>query len=147
MERDDENDYLALDTADDGPLSVPQGHSITYRIALGPQAGRKVLTLQTLPPVDIDEMHIGTVGQVAGFNLHAGVAARAAERQKLADVKSAEFQNSGTFCFSVKVFFSVKGCQTPAHKRLPCQCTHGLSGQVFDKPRGRKPRAVAMRPV
>ncbi len=26
-----------------------QGHSITYRIAVGPQAGRKVYTLQTLP--------------------------------------------------------------------------------------------------
>ena len=42
LERDAENDYLALDTADDDPLSVLQGHSITYRIALGPQAGRKV---------------------------------------------------------------------------------------------------------
>jgi len=77
LERDAENDYLALDTTDDDPLSVLQGHSIAYRIALGPQAGRKVFTLQTLPPVDIDEMHSGAVGQVAGFNLHAGVAAGA----------------------------------------------------------------------
>jgi hypothetical protein len=83
LERDAENDYLALDTADDDPLSVLQGHSISYRIALGPQAGRKVFTLQTLPPVDIDESHSGTVGQVAGFNLHAGVAARADQRRKL----------------------------------------------------------------
>jgi hypothetical protein len=67
--------------------------------------GRKVFTLQTLPPVDIDEMHTGIVEQVAGFNLHAGVAARADERQKPAGVKSAESQNSSTFCFSVKVFF------------------------------------------
>jgi len=42
LERDAENDYLALDTADNDPLSVLQGHSITYRIALGPQAGRMV---------------------------------------------------------------------------------------------------------
>ncbi len=28
------------------------GHSITYRIAMGPQAGRKVFTLQTLPGSD-----------------------------------------------------------------------------------------------
>jgi hypothetical protein len=83
LERDAENDYLALDTADDDPLSVLQGHSISYRIALGPQAGRKVFTLQTLPPVDIDEMQTSTVGQVAGFNLHAGVAARADQRRKL----------------------------------------------------------------
>ena len=72
-----------LDTVDDDPLSVLQGHSITYRITLGPQAGRKVFTLQTLPPVDIDESHNGTVGQVAGFNLHACVAARAGQRRKL----------------------------------------------------------------
>jgi hypothetical protein len=83
LERDAENDYLALDTADDDPLSVLQGHSISYRIALGPQAGRKVFTLQTLPPVDMDETPNGKVGQVAGFNLHAGVAARADQRHKL----------------------------------------------------------------
>ena len=83
LERDAESSYLALDTADDDPLSVLQGHSITYRIALGPQAGRKVFTLQTLPPGDMDEWHTDTVGQVAGFSLHAGVAARADERRKL----------------------------------------------------------------
>jgi hypothetical protein len=71
------------DTADDDPLSVLQGHSITYRIALGPQAGRKVFTLQTVPPVDIDETAAGTVGQVGGFNRHAGVAVRADQRHKL----------------------------------------------------------------
>jgi hypothetical protein len=36
LERDAENDYLALDTADDDPLSVLQGNSIAYRIAPGP---------------------------------------------------------------------------------------------------------------
>jgi hypothetical protein len=38
LEHDAENDQLALDTADDDPLRVLQGHSISYRIALGPQA-------------------------------------------------------------------------------------------------------------
>jgi hypothetical protein len=38
---------------------VLQGHSISYRIALGPPAGRKVFTLQTLPPVDMDETPSG----------------------------------------------------------------------------------------
>jgi hypothetical protein len=83
LERDAENDYLALNAADDDPLSVLQSHSITYRIARGPQAGRKVFSLQTLPPIDIDETHSAAVGQVAGFNLHAGVAARADQRRKL----------------------------------------------------------------
>ena len=30
-------------------------HSITYRIAVGPQAGRKVLTLRTLPAVRVHQ--------------------------------------------------------------------------------------------
>ena len=63
------------------PLDQLLGHSITYRIALGPHQSRKVFTLQTLPathePLD------DSVGQVAGFSLHAGVAARADERNKL----------------------------------------------------------------
>jgi hypothetical protein len=48
------------------------GHSITYRIAVGPQAGRKVFTLQTL--LASDEPFDDGVGKVAGFSLHAGVA-------------------------------------------------------------------------
>ena len=28
------------------------GHSVTYRIAVGPHQGRKVFTLQTLPAID-----------------------------------------------------------------------------------------------
>jgi hypothetical protein len=59
------------------------GHSITYRIAVGPQAGRKVFTLQTLPVSDPEENYTDTVGKVAGFSLHAGVVAKAHERQKL----------------------------------------------------------------
>ena len=50
-------------------------------IAVGPQAGRKVFTLQTLPASN--EPFDDSVGKVAGFSLHAGVAARADERQKL----------------------------------------------------------------
>lgn len=55
--------------------------SITYRIAVGPQQGRKVFTLQTLPASD--QAFDDGVGKVAGFSLHAGVAARADQRQKL----------------------------------------------------------------
>jgi hypothetical protein len=59
------------------------GHSITYRIAVGPQAGRKVFTLQTLPASDPEEQYSDTAGKIAGFSLHAGVAARSDERKKL----------------------------------------------------------------
>ena len=81
LERDAENSYLALDAVGDDPMTPLLGHSITYRIAVGPQAGRKVFTLQTLPASD--EPVDGGAGKVAGFSLHAGVAARADERKKL----------------------------------------------------------------
>jgi hypothetical protein len=50
LERDAEASYLALEPDDDNVMVQLQGHSITYRIAVGPQQGRKVFTLQTLPP-------------------------------------------------------------------------------------------------
>ena len=59
------------------------GHSITYRIAMGSQQGRKVFTLQTLPDCESDNPFTDSVGKVAGFSLHAGVATRAQERAKL----------------------------------------------------------------
>ncbi len=81
LERDAENSYLSGDAREAGPLDELFGHSITYRIAVGPQQGRKVFTLQTLP--SCNEPFDNLVGTVAGFSLHAGVAARADERQKL----------------------------------------------------------------
>lgn len=49
LERDMENSYLAPDAVDEDSMTPLLGHSITYRIAVGPQAGRKVFTLQTQP--------------------------------------------------------------------------------------------------
>jgi hypothetical protein len=81
LERDAENSYLAGDCLEAGPMEQLLGSSITYRIAVGPQQGRKVFTLQTLPACD--EPFDDGIGKVAGFSLHAGVAARADQRQKL----------------------------------------------------------------
>jgi len=55
--------------------------SITYCIATGAQAGRKVATLQTIAP-DAN-VHEGDAGRVGGFSLHAGVVGGAHESQKL----------------------------------------------------------------
>jgi hypothetical protein len=64
-------------------MSDHQGYSINYRISVGPQKGRKVFTLQTLPALQ-DGIERGTLlGNVAGFSLHAGVSAKAVERDKL----------------------------------------------------------------
>ncbi len=60
-----------------------QGHSITYRIAVGPQQGRKVFTLQTIPSWEDDDFGTNQVGKIAGFSLHAGVATKTRERRKL----------------------------------------------------------------
>ncbi len=49
IERDIENAWLATDF-EAGPLDDLIGHSITYRIAVGPRAGQKLFTLQTVPP-------------------------------------------------------------------------------------------------
>ncbi|HCI2555410.1 TPA: IS91 family transposase, partial [Pseudomonas aeruginosa] len=81
LERDAENSYLAGEDPDEDPMSSVLGHSITYRIAVGPNAGRKVMTLQTLPAED--PSFGDGIGQVGGFSLHAGVAARADQRDKL----------------------------------------------------------------
>ncbi len=45
LERDAENTYLQLDHMDDDPMQQLHGHSITYRVAVGAQRGRKVFTL------------------------------------------------------------------------------------------------------
>lgn len=50
-------------------------------LASAAHQGRKVFTLQTLPA--IDESFTSAAGNVAGFSLHAGVATRAHERDKL----------------------------------------------------------------
>jgi hypothetical protein len=77
-----EHSYLTLDNADEDPMDQLRGHSITYRIAVGPQQGRKVFTLQTLPD-ERDADNAPAVGNVAGFSLHAAVAAKANQRDKL----------------------------------------------------------------
>ena len=81
LERDAQNSTLAGDDLSGGPMEQLLGSSITYRIATGPQQGRKVFTQQTLPRSD--ERFDDGAGKVAGFSLHAGVAARADERQML----------------------------------------------------------------
>jgi hypothetical protein len=83
LARDDESSYLTLDVQDDDAMNQLQGHSITYRIAVGPQQGRKVFTLQTIPSWEDDDFGTNQVGKIAGFSLHAGVATKTRERRKL----------------------------------------------------------------
>jgi hypothetical protein len=50
---------------------------------VGSQQGRKAFCLQSLPPVGSLEASSARVEKVAGFSLHAGMAAARHERQKL----------------------------------------------------------------
>ena len=86
VEHDTGTMYLsqdAMDTSDENPTNQLLGSSVAYRIAVGPQQGRKVFTLQTLPDLETDSPFSYSPGEVAGFSLHAGVATKAKERAKL----------------------------------------------------------------
>lgn len=80
--RDIENSYLQLEAPDESAMNDLLGHSITYRIAVGPQAGRKAFTLQTVPRREADNDN-PNLAKIVGFSLHAGVAAEAHQRRKL----------------------------------------------------------------
>ena len=71
LARDFENSFLTLDPAEVSGFDDLLGHSITYRIALGPQQGRKAFTLQTVPAVAAADDN-SSVAKAAGFSLHAG---------------------------------------------------------------------------
>jgi hypothetical protein len=56
--------------------------SITYRLAFGPNAGKKALTLKRLPATVETGHHDEQVSKRAGFALHAGVACKAGQGKK-----------------------------------------------------------------
>ena len=83
LERDAENTWLTLEEEENDVLTQLQGASVTYRIATGPQQGRKVFTLQTLPGKEDKADTNSRVANHAGFSLHAGVMTEAHQRDKL----------------------------------------------------------------
>jgi hypothetical protein len=81
--RDAENTYLSSGPDEDTALEGLLGHSITYRIAVGPNEGRKAFTLQTLAPALEAPAADQPVAKSSGFSLHAGVAAAPHQRDKV----------------------------------------------------------------
>ena len=73
--------YLA-DTDPDTALGPLRAAACTYRIALGPRAGQKVLSLQTVPTREPPLTPVRCVDEL-GFSLHAEVCCAAHERHKL----------------------------------------------------------------
>ena len=84
VERDLENAWLA-NQGEGGPLDDLIGHSITYRIAVGPRAGQTLFTLQTVPPREEPEQQGDPRGaaNAGGFSLHAGLDIQPHQREKL----------------------------------------------------------------
>lgn len=81
IEREMDNTFLDLPMDDEDSLLPLQAASVHYRIAVGPDSGKKVFTLQTLPAKDDD--HYGQLAQIGGFSLHAGVYADTNQTDKL----------------------------------------------------------------
>jgi len=72
---------LQLGGMEEDPMQQLLGHSITYRVAVGPQQGRKVFTLQTVPATKADDN--AQAAKESGFSLHAGVVAQHWGRKRL----------------------------------------------------------------
>ena len=73
--------YMA-DIDPDNPLRSLQAASCTYRIAFGPRAGQKVLTLGTVAGRD-EKTTPARCAAAHGFSLHAGVRCGAHQRKEL----------------------------------------------------------------
>ncbi len=73
--------YLA-ETDSDLALAPLQSAACTYRIALGPRAGQKVLSLKTVPTQALPATAELCVGE-HGFSLHADVRCAANQRNPL----------------------------------------------------------------
>jgi hypothetical protein len=66
-------------------LRPPQAAACTYRIAFGPRAGQKVLTLQGAMPRET-EFKQTLCAEIDGFSLHAAVLCGADARQALEEL-------------------------------------------------------------
>jgi hypothetical protein len=81
LQRDAESVWLDLPPGEDtDAMRQLIGSSVTYRIAVGPQAGRKALVLRTIRALPGEEPRNEVVAKANGFSLHAGVSCEAHQR-------------------------------------------------------------------
>lgn len=81
--RDAESEYLDLIPEEDDAMHGIISASITYRLAFGPNAGRKALTLQAVPVSENQTKTSVLVSKQSSFSLHAGLACKSNQRKKL----------------------------------------------------------------
>jgi hypothetical protein len=91
LEQDTGSVWLDLDPAEDTDatpdkagwaLPLIQGSSISYRIAVGPQQGRKAFMIRTIRPLDRPDHGLERVAKANGFSLHAGVSCEGHQKEK-----------------------------------------------------------------
>ncbi len=75
-------EHLYLDLEPGSSLDHLHAASINYRIAIGPHAGRKALTLYSVPPLDQSSGN-PMLAKAAGFSLHAAIVCEALQRNRL----------------------------------------------------------------
>ena len=72
-------------TGEPGPCgwgSTLLGSSVSYRIAVGPQQGRKAFMIRTIRPLDRPDAGLERVAKANGFSLHAGVSCEGHQKDK-----------------------------------------------------------------
>ena len=75
-------EHPSLDLEPGSAMDQLQTSSIHYRIAVGPHAGRKALTLYSVSPFEA-VAGPGLVAKIGGFSLRAGTVCEAFQRSKL----------------------------------------------------------------
>ena len=83
LERGAESAWLDLEPAEDTD-AMPQilGSSVSYRVAVGPQQGRKAFMIRTIRPLDKPDPGLERVAKANGFSLHAGVSCEGHQKNK-----------------------------------------------------------------
>jgi len=84
LEQDTESAWLELKPADD-THAMPHllGSSVSYRIAVGPQQGRKAFMIRTIRPLNSPDPGLERVAKANGFSLHAGVSCQGHQKEKV----------------------------------------------------------------
>ena len=59
------------------------GSSVSYRIAVGPQQGRKAFMIRTIRPLDRPDAGLERVANANGFSPHAGVSCEGHQKEKV----------------------------------------------------------------
>ena len=83
LEQDTESGWLDLDSAEDDD-AMPQilGSSVSYRIAVGLQQGRRAFMVRTIRPLDRSDPGLERVAKANGFSLHAEMSCEGKQKDK-----------------------------------------------------------------